>query len=57
MVNAPPSLFLRVLMDLGVMIHAIFVMVSFWATSILYAPFFNNFDDITASMLLDREDV
>jgi hypothetical protein len=46
MVKAPPSSFLRVLMDLGVMIPEIFVMALFWATSILYAPFLDNFDDI-----------
>ena len=57
MVNAPPSLFSRVLMDLGVMIPVIFVMVSFWATSILYALFLDNFDDTLASTLLEREDV
>jgi hypothetical protein len=57
MVNAPPSLFSRVLMDLGVMIPVIFVMASFWAMSILYAPFLDNFDDILASTLLEREKV
>jgi hypothetical protein len=57
MVNAPPSLFLRVSMELGVMIPMIFVMTSFWATSILYTPFLDDFDDILASTLLDREDV
>jgi hypothetical protein len=57
MVNAPPSFFLRVSMDLGVMIPVIFVMASFWVTSISYAPFFDDFDDIADSMLLEREDV
>jgi hypothetical protein len=32
-------------------------MVSFWATSILYIPSLDNFDDILASTLLEREDV
>jgi hypothetical protein len=54
-VNAPPSSFSRVLMDLGVMISVIFVMASFWATSISYTPFLDNFDDILASTLLERE--
>jgi hypothetical protein len=57
MVNAPPSSFSRVSVDLGVIIPMIFVMVSFWATSILYAPFLDNFDDILDSTLLEREDV
>jgi hypothetical protein len=57
MVNAPLSSFLRVSMNLGVMIPVIFVMTSFWVTSILYAPFLDNFNDIPASTLLDREDV
>ncbi len=57
MVNAPPSLFLRVSIDLGLMIPVIFVVASFWVTSILYAPCFDDFDDILASMLLEREDV
>ena len=52
-VKAPPSSFLRVLMDLGVMIPVIFVMASFWATSILYAPFLDDFDDILASLLME----
>jgi hypothetical protein len=57
MVNAPPSLFSRVSMDLGVMIHVIFVMASFWAMSNLYPPFLDSFDSILASTLLEREDV
>jgi hypothetical protein len=57
MVEAPPSYFSRVLMDLGVIIPVIFVMASFGATSILYAPFLDDFDDILASTLLEREDV
>jgi hypothetical protein len=57
MVNAPPSLFLRVSIDLGVMIPVIFIMASFWVTSILYAPFLDDFDNILASTLLEREDV
>jgi hypothetical protein len=57
MVNAPPSSYSRVSMDLGVMIPVIFVMASFWATSISYAPYLDNFDDILASTLLEREDV
>jgi hypothetical protein len=39
------------------MIPVIFVMASFWETSILYAPFLNDFDDIAATTLLEREDV
>jgi hypothetical protein len=57
MVKAPRSLFSRVLMDLGVIIPMIFVMASLWAMSILYAPFLDNFNDILASTLLEREDV
>jgi hypothetical protein len=57
MVKAPPSSFSRVLMDLGVIIPVIFVMMSFWATSILYASFLENVDDILASTRLEREDV
>jgi hypothetical protein len=57
MVNAPPSSFLRVSMDPGVMIPMIFVMASFWATGISNAPFLADFDDILASLLLEREDV
>ncbi len=52
-VKAPPSSFLRVSMDLGDMIPMIFVMVSFWATSILYTQFLDNFDDIIASLLME----
>jgi hypothetical protein len=55
--NSPPSLFLRVSIDLGVMIPAIFVMASFGAMSILYAPFLDDFYDILASTFLEREDV
>jgi hypothetical protein len=57
MVKAPPSLFLRVLMDSGAIIPVIFITASFWETSILYAQFLDNFDDILASTLLEREDV
>jgi hypothetical protein len=57
MVNALPSLFSRGSMDLGVMIPLIYVMASFRAKSILYAPFLDNFNDILASTLLEREDV
>jgi hypothetical protein len=57
MVNAPPSLFLRVSMDSGLMMPVIFVMASFWATSILYAPFLDNLVDIVPTLLLEREDV
>jgi hypothetical protein len=57
MVNVPPSSFSRVSMDLGVMIPVIFVMASFWAMSISYALFLADFDDILASLLLEREDV
>ncbi len=52
-VKAPPSSFLRVLMDSGLMIPVIFVMASFWAMSILYAPFLDDFDDILASSLME----
>jgi hypothetical protein len=31
----------------------IIVVASFWATSILYAPFLDNFDDILASSLME----
>ncbi len=53
MVKAPSSSFLRVLMDLGVMIPVTFVMASFWAMSILNPPFFDDFDDILASLLME----
>jgi hypothetical protein len=53
MVKAPPSSFSRVLMDLGVMIPRIFGMASFWATSISYAPYLDNFDDILASLVME----
>jgi hypothetical protein len=44
-------------MDSGVMMHVIFVIASFWATSMSYAPFLDNlFHNITSSMLLERED-
>jgi hypothetical protein len=55
MLNAPS--FSRVSMDLGVIIPMIFVKASFWVTRIFYAPFLDDFDDILASMLLEREDV
>jgi hypothetical protein len=44
-------------MDSGVMMPVIYVMVSFWATSILYAPFLVDLVGIASSMLLEREDV
>ncbi len=53
MVKAPPSSFSRVTMDLGGIIPMIFVMASFGETSILYAPFLDNFDDILASLLME----
>ncbi len=56
MVKAPPSLFSRVSRDLGVMVPVIFVMVSFWATRILYAPLFDNFNNILPATLLEGED-
>jgi hypothetical protein len=52
-VKAPPSLFLRVSMDSGVMIPVIFVMASFGAMSISYALFLDDFDDILASFLME----
>jgi hypothetical protein len=56
-VNALPSSFLRVLTDLGVMMPVIFVMVAFWATSMSYAPFFDDFVDILSlSLLVEMED-
>jgi hypothetical protein len=42
-----------VLIDSGVIIPVIFVMASFWATSISYAPFLDDFDDILASSLME----
>ncbi len=57
MVNAPPSLFLRVSMDSGVMMAVIFVMASFWATSISYTPILDDLVDIVLTLLLVREDV
>ncbi len=44
-------------MDLGVMMPVIFLMVSFWATSILYALFLDDLVDIVPTLLLEREDV
>ncbi len=56
-VNAPPSLFSKLSIDSGVMMPVIFVMVSFWATSMSYAPFFDNFVDIVVpSLLVEIED-
>jgi hypothetical protein len=55
--KAPPSSFLSVLMNLGFIILVIIVMAFFWVTSISYAAFLENFDDILASTLLEREDV
>jgi hypothetical protein len=57
MVKAPPSSFSRVSMDLGVTIPVVFAMASLWVMSILYAPFLDDFDEILASLLLEREDV
>ncbi len=57
MVKASASSFSRVSMDLGVIIPVIFVIASFWAMSISYAPFLDNFDDILASLLLEMYDV
>ncbi len=57
MVNAPPSSFSRVSMDLSVMMPVIFVMASFWAARILYAPFLDDLVDIVLTSLLEREDV
>jgi hypothetical protein len=45
--------FLRVSIDLGVMMPVIFVMVSFWTTSMSYAPFFDDFVDIVVPSLLE----
>jgi hypothetical protein len=53
MVKVPPSSFSRVLMDLGVIVPVIFVMASFWASSILYAPFLDNFNDILDSLQVE----
>jgi hypothetical protein len=53
MAKAPPGSFFRVFMDLGVMIPMIFDMASFWATSILNAPFMEDFNDILASLLME----
>ncbi len=52
MVNTPPNLILRVLMDLGVITPVIFVIVSFWAMSISYDLFFDNINDISSSSLV-----
>ncbi len=57
MVNTPPSLFLRVLMDSGVMMPVIFMMASFWATSISYTQFLEDLVYIVPTLLLEREDV
>ncbi len=54
--KCPTNLLLRVLMDSGFMIAVIFVMASFGVTSILYTLFLDNFDDILAYTLLERED-
>jgi hypothetical protein len=40
-------------MDLRVIIPVIFVITSFGATSILYAPFLDDFDGIFASLLME----
>jgi hypothetical protein len=57
MVNAPPSLFSRLSIDSGMIMPVIFMMLSFWATSMLYAPFLDNVDDIAPSSLADQEGV
>ncbi len=44
-------------MDSGVMMPVIFVMASFWATSISYAPNLDNVVGIFPTLLLEREDV
>jgi hypothetical protein len=44
-------------MDSGVIMPMIFLMASFWATRILYAPFLDNLVDIVPTSLLEREDV
>ncbi len=51
--KAPPSSFSRMSIDLGVIIPVIFVMASFWVTSISYALFLDNFEDILASLLME----
>jgi hypothetical protein len=44
-------------MDLGMMMPVIFVVTSFWATSMSYALFLGDlFHGITSSTLLERED-
>ncbi len=54
----PPKFVLEgILMDLGVMMPVIFVMASFWATSISYALFLGDLVDIVPILLLEREDV
>ncbi len=53
MVKAPLSSFSRVSLNLGVIIPVIFYMASFWATSISYAPFLEDFDDILDSSLME----
>ncbi len=54
--NALLSSFSRVPIDSSVMMPVIFVMVSFWATSMSYAPFFDDFVDIVAlSLLVEME--
>ncbi len=55
--NAPLSSMSRVSMNSGVMMPVIFVVMSFWAKSISYAPFLDNlFHNIASSTLLERED-
>ncbi len=46
------QLVFRVSIDWGMMMPVIFVMVSFWATSMSYAPFFDNFVDIMVPSLI-----
>ena len=43
-------------MDLGMMMPVIFVIASFWATSISYAPFVDDFGDMFPTSLMERED-
>jgi hypothetical protein len=39
--------------EFGSLIPMIFVIASFWAISISYAPFSDNFDDILACLLIE----
>jgi hypothetical protein len=55
--ECPPDFVLKGIDGSGVMMPVIFVMASFWATRISYAPFLDDLVNIILTLLLEREDV